>query len=110
MLQDLGREQSGPQVVSGGMAGAPAPSRQLSPENQDLAREPEEQYLRRLFNEYVHAREQSGEGTKDLSYGSFIDKLKANETELCKKYDCRAVRFKVIMKGGQATLKPVPLP
>lgn len=107
---DLGKaraEFSGPQPVP---EAAPAAAVTLSPENQELAKEPAEQYLRRLFNEYVHAREQTGEGAKDLNYNSFVDKLKDNEADLCKKYGTRAVRFKVLIKQGQVTLKPVPIP
>jgi len=58
----------------------------------------------------VHAREQTGEGTRDLTFATFIEKLKDNEVVLCKKYGSRAVRFKVTIKNGQVTLKPVPLP
>lgn len=105
-------------LVSGGMAisssrppemaGPGTPK--LSPENLALAQEPEEQYQRRLYDEYAHAREQTGEGTRDLSFASFIEKLKDNEIALCKKYSARMVRFKVIIKQGQVTLKPVPIP
>jgi hypothetical protein len=91
-------------------APAPAGSVRLSPENQALANEPEDKYRRRLFDEYVNAREQTGEGSKELNFQSFVEKLKENEVVLAKKYGARTVRFKVIIKQGQVTLKPVPLP
>ncbi len=82
----------------------------ISGENQELAREPEDRYLRRLYDEYVNAREQTGEGTKDLNFQGFSQKLKDNEVLLAKKYGTRLVRFKVMIKQGQVTLKPVPIP
>lgn len=116
IAQSFDREKapqfSGPVRSSDGMpvvSGTPASPR-LSPENQELAAEPEEQYLRRLFNEYVHAREQTGEGAKDLNYNGFVEKLRESEATLSKKYNSRIVRFKVVIKQGQVTLKPVPLP
>ena len=81
-----------------------------SPENTALAFEPEEQYLRRVFQEYVDARTQSGEGVDPaLSYENFILKLRSNEAQLKKKYNSKAVRFKVVVKNNQTTLKPVPI-
>lgn len=104
-------------------AGTPAPSRgnemavdpvvtgqHTSPENAALAIEPEDQYLRRIFQEYVDARTKSGEGVDaSLTYESFVQKLRGNEAQLKKKYNSKAVRFKVVVKNGQTTLKPVPI-
>jgi hypothetical protein len=78
-------------------------------DNQALAEEPEAQYLQRVFNEYVEARKQTNEGTEGLTFDSFAAKLKQNEAALKQKYNCRIVRFKVAIKNGQATLKPVPM-
>lgn len=74
-----------------------------------LASEPEDAYLRRLFNEYVAARQQTGEGAEGLSQESFAAKLRQNEASLRAKYQCSAVRFKVVTKDGKVTLKPVPI-
>jgi hypothetical protein len=84
------------------------PQTALSPENLALANEPEAQYLRRVFDEYVAARKGTGEGTDGLAYEGFTAKLKQNEAALCKKYGARVVRFKVVVKNNQTTLKPVP--
>jgi hypothetical protein len=78
-------------------------------DNQALAEEPEAQYLQRLFAEYVEARKQTNEGTEGLTFDSFAAKVKQNEAGLRQKYNCRMVRFKVAIKNGQATLKPVPI-
>jgi hypothetical protein len=80
-----------------------------SPENLKLANEPEDQYYRRVFDEYVAARKQTGEGVEGLAYEPFTAKLKQNEAALCKKYGARMVRFKVVTKNNQTTLKPVPI-
>lgn len=91
---DLARAASGPKV---------------STENQDLSREPQDKYERRLYDEYVTAREQTGEGARDVTFASFTEKLRENEVQLCQKYGTRMVRFKVVIKQGQVTLKPVPI-
>lgn len=74
-----------------------------------LAAEPEGQYLQRTYEQYVAARRQTGEGTQGIDYDGFVAKLRQNESVLKGKYQCRAVRFKVVTKDGKVTLKPVPI-
>jgi hypothetical protein len=74
-----------------------------------LAAEPEGNYLRRLFDEYVAARQVTGEGSDGLTFDGFVSKLRQNEAVLRAKYQCRAVRFKVVTREGRVTLKPVPI-
>jgi hypothetical protein len=38
-----------------------------------------------------------------------VSKLQQNEAVLRARYQCRAVRFKVVTKEGRVTLKPVPI-
>jgi hypothetical protein len=82
---------------------------QISPENAALAAEPENDYLQRVYNEYLAARRSTNEGVEGLAFDSFSAKLRQNEAALKKKYNCRMVRFKVVVKGDQTTLKPVPI-
>ncbi len=84
----------------------------LSPKDQEavqLAREPEESYYRRVYDEYVAARRDNGENVEGVSYESFVAKLRLNEANLKTKYESSAVRFKVVTKDGKVTLKPVPI-
>lgn len=78
-------------------------------ETQALADEPEGSYLKRLFDEYLAARRQTNEGTDGLTFDGFVDKLRQNEAQLRQKFACRMVRFKVVVRDGQTTLKPVPI-
>lgn len=82
---------------------------QPSAENVALAKEPEEKYLRRVFDEYVAARRSLNQSIEGLVYEEFIAKLRQNEASLRQKYNSSQVRFKVVIKEGQATLKPVPI-
>jgi hypothetical protein len=82
---------------------------QMSPENVALAAEPEAEYFPRLFEEYMGARKQTGEGVEGLTLDDFMRKIRTNEQGLKQKYNCRAVRFKVVIKNKQTTLKPVPI-
>jgi hypothetical protein len=74
-----------------------------------LVEEPELVYLQRTFREYLAARQQLGQATDDLTLDGFTGKLRQNEASLRDKYKCKAVRFRVVVKGGQVTLKPVPI-
>jgi hypothetical protein len=81
----------------------------LSPENAALAAEPEADYLQRVYGEWMAARKQTGEGTDAMTLEGFVAKLAQNEAAMKKKYGANAVRFKVVVKNNQATLKPVPI-
>ena len=73
-----------------------------------LAQESEPDYYKRVYTEYLAARRQSGH-PDEVSFENFIAKLKVNEGKLRAQYQCRAVRFRVVMKDGKVTLKPVPI-
>jgi len=73
-----------------------------------LAQESEPDYYKRVYTEYLAARRQTG-SPDDVSFENFIAKLKVNEGKLKAQHQCRAVRFRVIMKDGKVTLKPVPI-
>ena len=88
---------------------ADATGPQPSPEVQALADEPEDAYVKRTFEEYIAARKQTNEGSDGLTLEGFAQKLKQNEAALMKKHGARMVRFKVVIKNGQTTLKPFPI-
>jgi hypothetical protein len=79
------------------------------PETVALAQEPEAEYYKRLFSEYIAARKAAGEKSDGVSFEGFVAKLRISEGNLKKKYGCKAVRFRVATKDGQVTLKPVPI-
>jgi hypothetical protein len=107
---DLGGDGEGQQRWGGELSvDATATGPQTSPELAALAEEPEEQYLRRVFDEYVAARKQTNEGTDGLTFDGFVQKIGQNEAALKQKYGARMVRFKVVVKNGQTTLKPYPI-
>jgi hypothetical protein len=82
----------------------------LSPENARIAAEPEDVYFRRTFEEYVAARKQNNESVDGITLEAFTEKLRSNEEPLKAKYNVPRVRFKVVVKDKQTTLKPIPLP
>jgi HAMP domain-containing protein len=82
---------------------------QKAPELVALAEEPEDSYLRRTYDDYVLARKQTNEGTEGLTFEGFVQKLKENEAALKAKHGARMVRFRVLVKDGQTTLKPYPI-
>jgi hypothetical protein len=80
-----------------------------SPENAALAQEEEGAYLARLFQEYYESRKSNGESVDGLTQDSFLAKVRKTEADLVEKLNARSVRFKVVVKDGQTTLKPVPI-
>ncbi len=74
-----------------------------------LAHEPEGDYYRRLFSEFIEAKKKAGENVDGLNFDGFSAKLRMNEASLKKKYSAKAVRFRVQVKDGQVSLKPVPI-
>ncbi|HEY4179715.1 MAG TPA: MXAN_5187 C-terminal domain-containing protein [Kofleriaceae bacterium] len=80
----------------------------VDPDIAALAQEAEPDYYKRVFTEYAAARKAIG-NPDDVSFESFIAKLKVNEGKLKAQYQCRAVRFRVVTKDGKVSLKPVPI-
>lgn len=78
-------------------------------EEMALAAEAEPDYYKRLFGEYIEARQEVGESVEGISYESFVAKLRLNEANLRARYEARGVRFKVQVKDGKVILKPVPI-
>jgi hypothetical protein len=74
-----------------------------------LANEPEADYYRRLFNEFIDAKKKNGDNVEGVNFDGFTAKLRMNEASLKKKYSAKSVRFRVQVKDGQVTLKPVPI-
>ncbi len=102
-------DEEGNVVRSSGLAVDTEGLSQQDAEAVTLAAEPEGQYLQRTYEQYVAARRQTGEGTQGIDFDGFVAKLRQNESVLKGKYQCRAVRFKVVTKDGKVTLKPVPI-
>jgi hypothetical protein len=94
--------------IEGGLAAAGA-RMSSDPDVIALAREPEAEYMKRTYDEYVAARKAVGESVEGVTFESFSAKLRLNEANLKKKYSCKAVRFRVQTKGDQVSLKPVPI-
>ncbi len=80
----------------------------VDPDLANLAKEPEPDYYKRVFTEYVAARKATG-SPDDVSFENFIAKLKVNEGKLRAQYNCRLVRFRVVTNNGKVSLKPVPI-
>ncbi len=73
-----------------------------------LAQESEPDYYKRVYTEYLAARRSTG-NPDEVSFENFIAKLKVNEGKLKAQYQCRAVRFRVVVNDRKVTLKPVPI-
>lgn len=80
----------------------------MAPDLAALAQEPEPDYYKRIFEEYTSARAAMGQPDK-VAFENFIAKLRVNEAKLKVQFQCKAVRFRVVVGDGKVTLKPVPI-
>ena len=105
--EEEGGEEMRPSVLLGEVEeGA---KQATDPETLALAQEPEPAYYARLFDEFTKAKQKAGEKTDGVTFESFVSKLRVNELSLIKKYNCRAVRFRVVQGESGVTMKPVPI-
>jgi len=96
-------------VVLDESAAPAAPKTANDPEIVALANEPEATYHKRIYDEYIAARTAAGESVQSITFESFTAKLRLSEANLKKKYNAKTVRFRVVTKNGQVSLKPVPI-
>jgi hypothetical protein len=74
-----------------------------------LASEPNEQYYRRLYSEYIAAKRQLGDPVDHITFDAFVARIQGSERESGSKYG-RPVRFQVQLREGSVILLAVPLP
>jgi HAMP domain-containing protein len=98
-------EELGQAEVAKAQEGASAADAELA----KLVEEPELKYLQRTFKEFVAAKQAQGQAVESMTLDAFVGKLRQNETSLKDKYKCKSVRFRVVVKDKQVTLKPVPI-
>ena len=77
---------------------APAPAVHLSDEK-----------LRKLYDTYLVARQRTGEPVAGLTFDSVANRIRAQVPELLVRHKAKNIEFKVVIKGGKAVLKAVPL-
>ena len=64
---------------------------------------------RKVFDEFVSAKERCGESTEGVTFDRFVAKLEANRQLIASSHGCRTVRFRVFVKDGKAALKAIPM-
>jgi hypothetical protein len=72
-----------------------------------LGAEEESAYARRVYDEYVAAKQTLGENVSNIPQDRFHQRLSGRTTALAQKHGCRLVRFQVETRNGQVILRPV---
>jgi hypothetical protein len=67
--------------------------------------DPDEAHFKETFEQFVALREQTGEGSGNVSYEKFAARLRKNREDLLAKHGARGVRFAVYLKEGKAAIK-----
>ena len=88
---------------------APTGGQSTDPQAQALAQENEHMYFARVYAEYVAALKSQNKPTGGITVQAFTTKLRLVEGGLKQKWECRSVRFRVVVQGDLVTLKPVPI-
>ncbi|MFN3202175.1 MAG: MXAN_5187 C-terminal domain-containing protein [Bradymonadia bacterium] len=81
----------------------------LSSEILALVNEPEESYLRRVYQEYLNASQEAGAPVKGISFQKFADQLNSHADDLKGRYNCSRIRFLVNIREQGVSLRPVPI-
>ena len=64
---------------------------------------------RDIFDSYVAAREKCGEGTKGVTRKKLEKVISKQRDAILEKYNCKDVRFRVVVEGGKTKLKASPV-
>jgi hypothetical protein len=91
----------------GGPSMAPQGGLDARPRTNDLGPRPfDEQHYRAAFDEFVSSKMRLGDPVDSISFEGFRDKLAKIEQTLIEKHGCRSVRFQVIVRDRQVSLRP----
>ena len=74
-----------------------------------LSQESEATYYPRLFNEYVAALRSRGLPTQGLTVQSFVAKLSLAEAGLREKWECKSVRFQLVVADNEILFRPIKI-
>jgi hypothetical protein len=66
----------------------------------------DEEHYRVVYNEFVGSKARLGESVDNITYEGFSSKLRSSEKELIDRHGCKAVRFQVLVKDRQVSLRP----
>ena len=89
-------------------APSPGPARQAAPSPSRGATGLPDDKVRALYDAYVMAKKRCRESTDGLTLESLSANLRQQVPELLATHKATAIDFKVVIKGGKASLKAVP--
>lgn len=85
--------------------GGPRQSASVASER-DPFRAFDEEHYRVVFDEFVGSKQRLGELVDNISFEGFSAKLRRSEQQLIDKHGCRSVRFQVVVRDRQVSLRP----
>jgi hypothetical protein len=71
-----------------------------------LAAEDEPAYARRVYQEYVAAKQALGENVSNIPQDRFLQRLSGRASALAQQHGCRMVSFQVETRNNQVALRP----
>jgi hypothetical protein len=74
-----------------------------------LAQENEAAYYPRLYNEYLATLKQLGQPSEGMTVLAFMAKLSLTEAGLREKWECKSVRFQLLVQGDAITFRPIKI-
>jgi hypothetical protein len=67
---------------------------------------PEDDPLRQVYEDFIKAKARLGEKVDKLNFERFKRKLQTQGEAIKEKHKCRSVRFEVVVRDNQVTLRP----
>lgn len=89
-------------------APAPVPARDAAAEAAEERAKREDRAYQAVFDKYIEARRQCGQGT-ELSFDAVKQALRAQVESIKAKTGCKSVKFRIAVEEGKAKVKAVPV-
>ena len=69
---------------------------------------PKNANIEKLMTQLISAKKKCKESTKGINYEKFYKTITSQSAALKKRYNCKSVRFKVVIENGKTKLKATP--
>lgn len=89
-------------------APAPVPVRDAAAEAAEERAKREDRAYQAIFDKYIEARRQCGQGT-DIAFEAVKQALRAQVESIKARTGCKSVRFRIAVEDGKAKVKAVPV-
>lgn len=84
-------------------------TQKMAPKTEEGTREMPTDPLAKVYTQYLHTREQAGEGASNMTFDGFAKVVSKQREAIMQKFQCKDVEFYVSVEQGHAKLKARPI-